>query len=232
MNFIEHIIEPNHLILAWQAAEGSGNRTRRFVGHLLRNDTEEIEFKYSLGSSDLEAAKKKGFTCYPAFRKLEKVYRKGVLDTFLRRIPPRKRSDIDKYFEMFRFRPGVDISDFALLGYSGAKLPSDGFSIIHPFDGVDGPCELLVEIAGFRHHAGMDMGIEIGAEITFQPEPENEYDEKAIKILSNGVKVGYVPKGQTDAFHHWIQNHQLSAVVEKTNGRPERPVIMIFVKVR
>ncbi|HEX4044328.1 MAG TPA: hypothetical protein VHZ76_01510 [Gammaproteobacteria bacterium] len=61
--------------------------------------------------------------------------------------------------EGLRLQADVQISDFALLGYSGAKLLSDGFSIIHPFAHANGPCELLLEAAGYRHIQQSDKAI-------------------------------------------------------------------------
>lgn len=45
-----------------------------------------------------------------------------------------------------------------------------------------------------------------GNGITFQPEPTNEYDNKAIKIMYDNIFLGYVYKGQVqDMIHDWIK---------------------------
>lgn len=43
-------------------------------------------------------------------------------------------------------------------------------------------------------------------EIQFVPEPDNKYDSNALKILCNGIHVGYVYKGKTqDMIHDWLK---------------------------
>ena len=60
---------------------------------------EDYVFRYLDNKEDFTNAIKEGFVCYPAFRKLNQEYSEGVLETFLRRIPPRKRGDFNKYLE-------------------------------------------------------------------------------------------------------------------------------------
>jgi hypothetical protein len=230
MNLITHIIEPQRLLLVWQGPEG-GDRSRRIVAELLRTN-HAIELHYLTQSEDFRKARENGFEGYPAFPKTDRVYKEGVIETFMLRLPPRERSDFNKYLESQRISTAVRISDFALLGYSGAKLPSDGFSIVHPFDDVDSPCELLTEIAGFRYYEGVNMNLAIGTNVTLQPEPGNQFDSLAIAVLANGTKIGYVGRGLLDAFHRWLNNQrEITAVIEKINGRPDRPSIMIYVSV-
>jgi hypothetical protein len=230
MNLITHIIEPQRLYLIWQGPEG-GERSRRIVAELLRTD-HMVELRYLTQSEDFRKARENGFEGYPAFPKTERIYRDGVIETLMLRLPPRERSDFNKYLESFRISTAVQISDFALLGYSGAKLPSDGFSIVHPFDEVDTPCELLTEVAGFRYYEGMNMQLSVGMSATLQPEPGNPYDSQAIAVLVAGTKIGFIGRGVLDAFHRWLSNgSEISAVIEKMNGRPDRPSIMLYIAV-
>jgi len=230
MNLITHAIEPRRLYLTWQGPEDS-DRTRRIVAELLKTN-HAIELRYLTQSEDFRKARENGFEGYPAFPKTDRVYKEGVIETLMLRLPPRERSDFDRYLESFRISPTALISDFALLGYSGAKLPSDGFCIVHPFDEVDEPCELLTEVAGFRYYEGMNMQLAVDMNATLQPEPGNAYDPQAIVVLINGKKVGYVGRGLLDTFHRWLNSRSsITAVIEKMNGRPERPSIMLFVAV-
>lgn len=46
-------------------------------------------------------------------------------------------------------------------------------------------------------------------EIKFEPDPTNQYDGKAIKILCNDIFLGYVYKGkEQDMIHDWIKKSQ------------------------
>lgn len=232
MNLIEHIIDPNRLLLVWQAPDGKSSRTRYVVGELFQREGEFI-FRYLPDTKEFKQAKAEGFVCYPAFRKIEQEYKQGVLNSFLRRLPPRKRGDFNKYLEQWRLAPHVDISDFALLGHTGAKLPNDGFSLINPFDGTEPPHEFYIEVAGFRYYQeniSID-DIEVDMKAVFIAEPDNEHDRNAVMIEILGKKIGYVNKAQSKAFSHWLKNYSIDACIERKNGTSERPLIYVYGQV-
>jgi hypothetical protein len=230
MKFITHIVEPRRLLLVWQGPEG-GDRSRHIVAELLRTN-HDVELCYLTQTEDFKKAVQNGFVGYPAFPKFDRIHKEGVIETFMLRLPPRERPDFFKYLESLRIHPTANFSNFALLGYTGARLPSDGFSIVHPFDDADEPCELLTEVAGFRYYEGMNMQLTVGMNATLQPEPGNLYDPQAIMVLIDGKKVGYIGRGLLDAVHRWMNNRcAITAVIEKMNGRPDRPSIMLFIAI-
>lgn len=230
MHFIEHIIEPTKLLLAWQSLAES-HRKRYIVAelHWTGNDS---TLTYLQNTKDFIEAREHGFECYPAFKEIKEVHH-NALDAFMRRLPPRTRGDFSDYLAGLRLKPDVQISDFALLGYSGAKLLSDGFSIIHPFNDADGPCELLIEAAGYRHRL-KDLKIlpQINSRATFSKELYGSDREDAIAIHVDGACVGYVNRGLIPTFLDWMSNRRINdAWVEKTNGTPERPTLYLYVQV-
>ena len=231
MNYIEHICEPEKLLLCWQAPSEVGS-ARYAIAELCRTG-DKYTFKYLMNTKDFEEAKKIGFSMYPAFRADEVVHNFGVLEAFTGRIPPRSRNDFKEYLQNFRLHENVSISDFALLGYSGAKLPSDGFSIINPFEDTCIPSEFLIEIVGSRHMKGLDLKtVRNEDSVEFIEEPNNQYDKQAVFVMSKGQKLGYISRWQTQAFHKWMRDSgvSLSANVERLNGTKERPVIYVFLR--
>lgn len=232
MHFIEHIIEPERLYLTWQS-RSEQHRTRFIVGELRKDADGEITLRYFTDTKDFEDAKKLGFCGYPAFRALDKVHG-NVLDSFLRRLPPRTRGDFSEYLEGFRLHPQAQLSDFALLGYSGAKLLSDGFSLIHPFENVAGPCELLLDVAGFRHYSTrLKKELHIEQKIMFSVEFNEAVKEKAVRLLYEDETVGYVNRGIKNTFIDWHENGRIEdAVIEKINGTTERPALYLFVRIK
>src|SRR5690606_17172172 len=148
------------------------SRTRHIVGEISVAATGEILFRYA-DQHALAAAQRDGFKGHPAFPDLGKVYSTGVVEAFARRVPPSTRGDFAAYLEQQRL-PTLTISSLALLGYSGAKLPSDGFSLVHTFEGEPGPFEFVTEVAGFRHNApaqGVQVSdLKVGDPVTFLPE--------------------------------------------------------------
>lgn len=230
-NIIKHIHEPKTLLLVWQSPEGT-SRARCIVGELNREEANGIvSLKYLKGTADFKKASELGFVSYPAFSNIEKEYHNSVVDAFLRRLPPRSRGDFNNYLKLLRLDVNSEFSDFALLGYSGAKLPSDGFSIINPFTDVIGPCELITEVAGFRYRDIAIEEVSVGDEVTLVPEPNNEYDSKAIKVMLGKNHIGYINRGQIDAFHDWLAHNNISACVERINGREDRPLIYLYVQI-
>jgi hypothetical protein len=237
MHFIERIIEPKSLLLAWQAPESvDPARRRNVVGILERdNDNNIISFRYIL-KQDLMDARKLGFQSYGIYENFEYTYAEGVIEEFSRRLPPRKRKDYKKYLKSLRIHPDSDISDFALLGYSGALLPSDSFSLVNRFEDVEGNCQLLQEIAGFRYHMNTKEGnifmqIALGDPVSFRPELDNVFDPNAIEVVLGERRIGYVNKVLAPTFLKWLKNRDVTGQIEKVAGTVERPRVFIFINV-
>jgi hypothetical protein len=90
-------------------------------------------------------------------------------------------------------RPELTLSRFALLAYTGARLPSDGFSVVDPLVEVRPPCERVVEIAGYRHHGAKLRPSPLpGDKLEFVAEPDNVADPNAIAVKISGNTIGYV----------------------------------------
>ncbi|GMU69191.1 MAG: hypothetical protein AMXMBFR37_15230 [Steroidobacteraceae bacterium] len=231
MKFIEHILEPKRLLLVWQGPEGS-SRLRHTVAELVRQNDGQVRFRYLTDTSDFREAREEGFVSFPAFRKIDQTYDLGVVDTFSRRLPPRTRGDYARYLEQFRLRPESVVSDFALLAYTGAKLPSDGFSIIDPLEDVSRAGELLIEVAGFRHASEISLGaLPFGDDVRFVPEPDNPRDPDAVAVMVRDQKIGYVPRQQARAVRALSGAGLLRAHIERVNGSAERPLVFVFMEV-
>lgn len=231
MNIITNIVEPNRLLLCWQPMNDDVLRTRRVIGELVRQD-ENVVFRYLVNTEDFDKAKELGFDFHPAFSDTSREYADGVLETFMLRLPPRKREDFNSFLQSLRLPTNVPISDFALLGYSEARLPGDGFSIVNPFDLAPAPCEFICDVAGYRYYDGPRMDIEIGEQVLFEPEPNNQFDPQAIKVLLRGEVVGYINRCQTAVFHTWLVHNSVVGFVDRKNGTVAKPRLLLFVSVK
>lgn len=230
MTFIDHIREPQQLLLVWQGPEGT-SRTRHTVGELTREPGETVRLRYLTDTEEFRAAENEGFLSFPAFRKTRQTYSLGVIETFMRRLPPRSRGDYAEYLKQFRLKPQAPISDFALLGYTGAKLPSDGFSLIDPLVDVTSPCEVMLEVAGVRYRqSAVTTPVKLHDAISFQPEPDNPYDPHAVAIYAKERKIGYVPRQQAAAINEMAKNQMVHARIERLNGGTQQPMIYLFTR--
>jgi hypothetical protein len=238
-NWIERVAEPRRLFLAWQAPDQMNDRYRWAVGTLepagddctLRYLYSGTEFDRRNPGRTFDQLLGLGYQGYPAFPLRREIHVGGVLSAFMRRLPPRTRSDFEEYKGQFRLPPHLPLTDFTLLGQTEAKLPSDGFSVVDPLNEAIDQCDLMTEVAGYRYYA-RNVQLAVGDLLTIQAEPENEQDPNAVAIRAANQTIGYINRLQAGAFQVWLRKREVSAVVERLNGRPERPRAFAFIRVR
>lgn len=233
MNLLRHIVEPERLLLTWQPPEESSPvRTRRIVGEVFLGVEGQAVFRYLKTAPDFAAALDVGFKGAPAFPLDQDETRQGVIESLLRRLPPRKREDFAEYLAQYRLPSPFPYSDITLLGYTGARLPSDGFGLVPVFPAHEVPCDVLLEVAGLRHVFSGDMStIRPGDPLMLQVDAENPVDPDALAVLHQDRKVGYVNRAMLPQFHTWMRDHAVKLTVERLNGKPERPLIFAIVNV-
>lgn len=238
MNWIEHIVEPKRLLLVWQAPDHMLNRRRYAVGEVSFNGErfvfqyfDQSRFEIENDGAKLLTLEPLGFQGYAAFKTKQAIHREGVLETLLRRLPPRDRSDFAAYQQHFRIKPDTKISDFALLAYTEAKLPNDGFSLVDPLQHDVQWCERMLEVAGFRHHTPQNGALSVGANVELRCEPENLYDKNAVGVFFDGHSIGYLNRLQALTFSHWMTERHVLAKLERINGTADRPTAYVFVRV-
>ncbi|HEY9280511.1 MAG TPA: HIRAN domain-containing protein [Eoetvoesiella sp.] len=234
MNPLSYIVEPEGLLLTWQPQDEQARpRTRRIVAEIdLKNDN-QATFRYLKNTADFQTAIEAGFKGYPAFDLGADEISTGVIETFLRRLPPRKREDFAEFLALHRLPFPFPYSDIALLGYTGARLPSDGFSLVPVFPKDAVPCDLLLEIAGFRHIEGVSTAqLKVNDPVIFAIDHNNPVDSDAIAINHNKVCIGYVNRALKNTFHGWLKTKKVMATIDRINGKPEHPLIYLRIAVR
>lgn len=241
-HWIEEVGQTDRLILAWQAPDEVADRVRWAIGELAKTPR-GAQFRYYDGEEfrglnggrsqdDLRAA---GYFGYPAFDRradASGVFHDGVLDAFMRRLPPAKRSDFPRYLEHFRLRASTDVSPFSLLGITEARLPSDGFSLVDPLDPNEPSRDVIFEIAGHRHNVTCRDRLVEGQPVDLVLDPTNEHDINAIRVEANGELIGHVNRFQAPTVGRWLNERAVSAWLLRLNGTPEKPRAFAFVKVR
>ncbi|MFZ4702062.1 MAG: HIRAN domain-containing protein [Candidatus Methylumidiphilus sp.] len=231
MNTLQYIIEPKRLWLTWQPPdEYASARTRRIVGELCHEDCGEVVFRYLRDSPDFNAAKLAGFKRFPAFPLHGDEIRQGVVEALMRRLPPRKREDFAEYLTQHGLPAHFQHSDFALLGYTGARLPSDGFALVPEFPPDAVPCDYLTEVVGVRHVFNGEISlISVGDPVLFVADKDNSIDSDALAIVCKGDKIGYVNRALRHTVQSWLDSHKVDASIHRLNGKPERP--LVYVKI-
>jgi hypothetical protein len=192
-----------------------------------------IEFESLNQGRSFDRAEALGYQGYPAFNPRRLEHNSGVLEALMRRLPPRSRPDYNDYRRQFRIAADATPSDFALLGATEAKLPSDGFSVVDPLDPEALNCDLMLEVAGFRYYADkLTNPLEIGCPVELLHEPQNEKDPGAVEIRARDKRIGYVNRLQAPTFLKWLAKGHVSATLERLNGSRNHPRAFIFVRVR
>lgn len=233
MTPLRYIVEPDRLLMTWQPQEDeAAPRTRRVIGVVLRRSNDTFGFRYLTDTEDYREAVSCGFKGFPAFKQQDAEINQGVVEALTKRLPPRKREDFGEYLTLHRLPSPFPASDFALLGYTRARLPSDGFELTPVFSPDKVPCELIIELAGTRYVLGSDVSdLRIGDSVEFRLDPENTVDSDAILAYHRGRPLGYVNRALRDVFHQWMERWAISAVIERLNGKPDRPLVFVRVQV-
>lgn len=239
---ISHIVAPSRLILAWQAPDEFNDRTRFAVGELTIQSEDIVCLRYFVDNEEFAALNPDksymqlisyGYRGYPGFSLDRTEHHVGVMEAFMRRLPPRTRSDFANYMDHLRVAKDVDLSDFALLGLSEAQLPSDGFSVVDQLSADKSARELVCEIAGYRYYARKPdfTPPAVGDPVEIVLEPDNVYDPHAVACMFDRSKIGNINRLQAETYGVWAKQGRLNAVVDRINGSEERPRLFLFVKV-
>lgn len=231
MNTLHHIVEPTRLLMTWQPLDMNAPlRTRRIIGEVCQENEGQIVFRYLIDTPDFEAASKAGFKGFPAFRLEDDEVRQGVIESLLRRLPPRNREDFAEFLAQHRLPYPFNYSDMALLGYTGARLPSDGFALVPDFSQNGMPCDYLMEVAGLRHVFDDVDAIHEGDVVSFEIDHDNPVDQDALQVICHSQKIGYVNRAFKITLYRWLQSYHVTATIEKFNGKPEHPLVYVMIR--
>lgn len=231
MNIIDHIFEPTRLFLVWHSTSDSSIRHRRIVGELFK-DADSVSFRYLKGTDDYRNAEKEGFIGFPAFT----VHQNGVfehaLDAFMSRLPPRKRADFTKYLAQYALPSDFSGSDLSLLGYTGARLASDGFELCPDFSDASEPVDIVLEVNGAQYNFIEKLTIAEGSPVQFEPEPDNEFDSDAIAIHTTRGKIGYVSRGLNRSLKGLLTRAKVDGKILRSSMRNGRLQLLVLVACR
>lgn len=240
--WIEHLADPMRLLLCWRPPTKFKPRTRWVVGVLERVGG-NAQFRYLHGSdfssrndgrTERDLADM-GFRGYPAFKWRSggdgDPYTSEATEAFLRRLPPRHRSDFTEYLCRFFVRPGSRISSFALLAATGARSPHDGFSLVDPFEEDVERRDVVLEVRGYHYYHSEADGEWLDREVMLSPEPTNPHDPNAIQVKIDGRCIGYISRFQNVAVARWLRNGEIHAWLVRINGSLAEPSALLFVRV-
>jgi hypothetical protein len=231
---------PERLVLAWEAPKLSADRSRWAIGELI-NEAFGAEFRYYHGQEftakncgrEYQRLLDDGYEGFPGFYPHSRTqsFRTDVVEAFRRRLPPQRRSDFKQYLEHYGLDATPEISDMALLGITGARLPSDGFELIDPLTTTGDRFEVVLQIAGYGHYLSQAEGAQVGARLSIDLEPENKFDPNAIAFRFSGQTIGYVNRLQVEGLKRLLAEKSIEAFIMRLNGTQSSPRAYAFLRV-
>lgn len=213
--------EIGNIHLCWRPAKGS---SRIAVGIIKHSITRGVRFNYL--KEGVEEAQRFGFKFYEGFPDLDKEYTENVIEIFGQRIVKSERSDVKDFYDFWGVNQAFKDNDIYMLAYTQGLLPTDNFEFLADFNPEKG-LSFVSEIAGLTE-ANLDVNTILeGDELSYELEPNNPYDSKAVKLFKNEKHVGYVKVIHSRIFHKVSGPFKIKAQSLETNGVLKR----VFIKI-
>ena len=204
----------NEMWLIWKQPESR----RRYKVGTLKYDNEEYIFEYT--NPELNDAHKAGFEYFPGFDNINEVYKSVELFANIEtRLPNPKRPDYLEILNAYNLKK--DSSKLEILKATKGRLLTDNYEFVPSFD-TD---KIEFDVAGTRYCKEIKKCInliKINDKLLLELEPDNIYDQNAIKVIleKNGKKyhLGYVPRYYAKYLSNLLKNNiKYSAMIQSLN---------------
>lgn len=185
-----------------------------------------FEFSYTE-----EARRHERFAPFPAFPRLDEVYRSADLFPYF---AVRLISAADPSYEAVLDAVGLsgrDATPAELLALTPDSRHDTIQVVPEPREAGDGTLERTFLVSGFRYADDLNDGaagralarLKPDVRLELVPEPTNPQNPLAIKIASGGTQLGWLPDYLVDEVHDYLaRGRQVEIAVERANG-PQAP---------
>lgn len=212
-----------NIFLIWRKGQGS---RRIIVGMIKNNKTEGARFSYC--EEGVKEAVKDGFVCYTDFPNLLAEYNENVLDIFGQRLNKSEREDIQKYYDFWEVDPIHKHDKYYLLAHTQGIVPTDNFELLANYSPVKG-LKFVSEICGLSKLSLPSDTVDVGDELTWEKEPTNAYDKRAVKVYKGNTLLGYIKKVHSSFFYKKGSNRfKIRVISVDKNGHLNRVFIKIY----
>lgn len=173
--------------MIWRA----GRSHSRIIVGIIKSNASVTTFRYI--KDGVNIAKEEGFTCYPDFPDLSKIYDTNILRILSQRLNNADRTDIAEYYDFWEISPKEKHDVLYILAHTGGLLPTDNFEFLADFYGVKG-LSLVTELTGLSENPISNDTIKEGDVLKWKREPTNKYDIDAVVVYKGEQKLGYIKK--------------------------------------
>ncbi len=200
------------IFLSWRVGKGH----RRFMVGSISVKNNDIVFSYI--NENVKAAKQFGFHGYPGLSLDQKDHTENVSELFSKRLISLEREESKDLLKFWEVNPAKKDDILYMLAMTQGKMQTDTFEFLASFKPVK-ELVFVTDVAGIKHH-NFDLGkIKVGDQLSFEKDPTNLNDKKAVKILYKQDIIGYIKKGHNEVFHG---NHSknLKIIVKAITNTP------------
>lgn len=181
-------------------------KERHIIGKLSRNNG-RYSFSYIKENiKNLQASN--SFHPYPAFQETDEFYTENVLEIFGGRLLNPQRRDYEDFLTYWGAN-NYKNDTFALLGLTGAKLLTDNFEFIAPHTEV--PASFNTDVSWLNtdneyvvNEIRRLSNKEIEQKIKLILDTNNEFDKKAVKVMFENEKLGFLKSIHCENVHDAI----------------------------
>lgn len=208
--------------LIWRPGKGS----RRIpIGKIRKNVSEGVRFQYN--KKGIEEAMKLGFKHYEGFpdTNSEKIYAENVIDIFGQRLIRSERADLKEFYDFWNIDFKRRNSKFYMLAFTQGLLPTDNFEFLADFNPVNS-LSFVTEITNLSEAQISSDTLSVGDILSYELEPNNPYDKKAVKIFKGDIYLGHIKLIHSRVFHKTQKQFELIVQGIEKNGVLKR----VFVK--
>lgn len=215
--------EIGNIFLVWR--KGSGDR-RIPIGLIKKNILDGVRFSYL--HENVETARSLGFNAFEGFpdTTAKRIYTENVLEIFGQRLMRSERNDLKEFYEFWKIDTRFKDDIFYMLARTQGLMPTDNFEFLADFNPNKG-LSFISEISGLSKSQISSDKLNIGDKLTYVLEPENQFDDFAVKLYLNDLQLGYVKLIHSKVFYRSKSKIQVKVHHIEKNGVLSRVFIDI-----
>jgi hypothetical protein len=211
-----------NIFVVWRKGPGS----RRIpVGVIKRNTSEGTRFEYI--QENLKEAKQLDFIPYTGFPDTNKKYTENVIEIFAQRLSKSERNDLSEFYDFWRVDRNRKTDSYYMLSQTQGFLPIDNFEFLTDFNPAK-DLNFITEIAGLTKSKISSNQVSVGDKLSYKLEPNNEFDDFAVKVYKRDLFIGYVKLIHSKIFYKTKNKINLKVHHIEKNGVLKR----VFIEVK
>ncbi|MEP0367787.1 MAG: hypothetical protein ABJN36_18215 [Cyclobacteriaceae bacterium] len=210
-----------NIFLVWR--KGIGHR-RIAVGEIRSNSLEGVRFRYL--NENLEEAKKQGFTPYTGFPDFNKEYTENVLGILSQRLIKIERNDASDFYKFWKVDENKKQDSYYMLAQTQGLLPIDNFEFLGDFNPIEG-LKFVSEVAGLSFSKPPLDLLRVGDSLSYELDPTNSSDSRAVKLFKNSIQVGYVKLIHSRVFYKTKREIKITVHHIEKNGSIKRVFLLL-----